>query len=180
MTTASISFSEGRFWEIIENSNKGKDLASQLEPLSEEELIFFHFWWDKLHNDAYLGDLWAVAHTICNGCSDDSFIDFRSWLLTRGRAVYERAIANPDSLCDEFDLLPAGERPRWEVVAYVVHDVFEKKYSKELHDAQKKYAFDYGPQKEIEMLWNGNDEASIRSRCPRTYDTWRWSEKFYS
>jgi uncharacterized protein DUF4240 len=37
--------------------------------------------------------------------SDDSFADFCDWLIGQGREVYERAIADPDSLGDE----PAGE-----------------------------------------------------------------------
>jgi hypothetical protein len=36
---------------------------------------------------------------VVNGhCSDDSFENFRCWLVSMGRDVYENALANPDSL----------------------------------------------------------------------------------
>jgi hypothetical protein len=44
--------------------------------------------------------LWGAAYVIEGGCSDDSFDYFRAYLISRGRAVYERAIADPDSLAD--------------------------------------------------------------------------------
>src|SRR5262249_33752044 len=49
---------------------------------------------------AYRWDLWRAAFLIGGGCSDDSFMDFRSWLISLGRDVYERAISDPDSLPD--------------------------------------------------------------------------------
>lgn len=46
-------------------------------------------------------------------CSDDSFIDFRAWLVSQGRDVYMAALKDPDSLADvpsyqdyRFDSLP--------------------------------------------------------------------------
>ena len=35
---------------------------------------------------------------INGGSSDDGFHYFRAWLISRGQAVYEAAVANPDSL----------------------------------------------------------------------------------
>lgn len=46
-------------------------------------------------------------------CSDDSFIDFRAWLVGQGKAVYMAALKDPDSLADapeyhicQFDSMP--------------------------------------------------------------------------
>jgi hypothetical protein len=39
-----------------------------------------------------------VPALINGGMSDDGFTDFRYWLISRGRDVYERALADPDSL----------------------------------------------------------------------------------
>ena len=35
-----------------------------------------------------------------DGCSDDSFSYFRSWLIVQGKDVYMAALADPDSLAD--------------------------------------------------------------------------------
>jgi len=48
---------------------------------------------------AYNGDFGVVAW-LCQGgmCSDDRFSDFRSWLISRGRASYEAALAYADAI----------------------------------------------------------------------------------
>jgi hypothetical protein len=48
--------------------------------------------------DSYRGDLWAAAYLINGGCSDGGVEYFRGWLITQGREVFERAVADPDSL----------------------------------------------------------------------------------
>jgi hypothetical protein len=43
--SASTLLSEGSFWSIIENSNKGKSLKIELEKLTEDEIIGYKYWW---------------------------------------------------------------------------------------------------------------------------------------
>jgi hypothetical protein len=50
---------------------------------------------------AYSYNLWGAAYVIHGGCGDDTFNDFRSSLISRGRASFERALADPDSLADD-------------------------------------------------------------------------------
>ena len=45
-------------------------------------------------------DLWAAAYLALGGASDDSFLDFRNWLISHGQESYERVLADPDSLAD--------------------------------------------------------------------------------
>ncbi|MEO5978010.1 MAG: DUF4240 domain-containing protein, partial [Chryseolinea sp.] len=40
----------------------------------------------------------AAAYTIHSGCSDDGFADFRGWLISRGKSVYENSLSSPDNL----------------------------------------------------------------------------------
>lgn len=54
-------------------------------------------------NIAYRWDLWGAAYIIAGGCSDDGFVDFRSWLISMGRHVFESAIENAESLADVAD-----------------------------------------------------------------------------
>lgn len=49
---------------------------------------------------AYGWPLWGAAYLIEGGCSDDGFDYFIGWLIGRGRAVFEAAVRNPDSLAD--------------------------------------------------------------------------------
>ena len=47
---------------------------------------------------AYRNDLWAACAATGTHCSDDGFMDFRSWLISRGKEVYMNAMRDPDSL----------------------------------------------------------------------------------
>ena len=38
-----------------------------------------------------------------NGCSDDSFLDFRAWLIAQGKETYLEALRDPDTL-SQFNL----------------------------------------------------------------------------
>ena len=55
--------------------------------------------WD-LMADSYRNPLWAAAYVLNGGCSDDGFDYFRGWLITQGRDVFERIVADPDSLAE--------------------------------------------------------------------------------
>ncbi len=52
--------------------------------------------------DAGTKDLFAAARLINASGSDDNFWYFLGWLLSQGRAVFEVAIRDPDSLADYF------------------------------------------------------------------------------
>ena len=43
-------------------------------------------------------DLWGAGYLLAGGLSDDGFHSFRSWIVGRGRSVYEVALQDPDAL----------------------------------------------------------------------------------
>jgi hypothetical protein len=86
------------FWSIIDESRKeaGDDgeehvetLKAALEELEPNDLISFQHWFDEYFNS---------ADVIGGGCSDDGFLDFKGWLVSRGEKTLTAAVANPDSL----------------------------------------------------------------------------------
>jgi hypothetical protein len=91
------------FWEIIEQSkqNTNGDIYLQLDNLrealrnlSKNDLIKAQEIFSDLMDKACKWDLWAAAYTIQGGCSDDGFIDFRAWLIGRGKDIYNAALEN--------------------------------------------------------------------------------------
>jgi hypothetical protein len=76
-------------------------LKAEIGKLSKNEASDFAVLFDTMMDRAYSHKLWGAAYAIHGGCSDDTFNDFRSSLISRGRACFERAIADPDSLADE-------------------------------------------------------------------------------
>jgi hypothetical protein len=71
------------------------ELLARRDPA--EIVAFAQPLWDLLRG-SYRADLWAAAYVINGGASDDGFDYFRGWLIGQGRAVYEAALADPDSL----------------------------------------------------------------------------------
>lgn len=100
------------FWELIgqacreepsDSDARQRALARLLERLPTEALSLFAEHFDAAIDTAYTWPLWGAAYVIGGGCSDDAFADFRSSLVSRGRAAYEKAVSAPDSLA-EMDL----------------------------------------------------------------------------
>lgn len=122
------------FWSIIAASRVASDgtfggrvesLDSHLSALSPEQIAAFQRIFDRCMNRAYTWDLWGAAYVIGGGCSNDGFTDFRSWLISMGRATYERALADPESLADLAFGLDAEEDAFFEEFAYVASRVYE-------------------------------------------------------
>ena len=109
------------FWRLIEDTRSddleehAERLTTRVVALGADEALAFDQQWQERHVAAYRWDLWAAAYEIHGGCSDDCFSDFRSYVISLGRDVYERALASPDSLAD-IDIDPDGD---WEAVAFI-------------------------------------------------------------
>ncbi len=94
------------FWKLIEENVSRplavaaarETLSKALGQLSPEDVVAFCRTYDEKQNDAYRWDLWGVAYLINGGCSDDSFMDFRSSLILLGESVYQNALGDPESL----------------------------------------------------------------------------------
>jgi hypothetical protein len=101
---------EGQFWDLVQRTHdaasnnmdrKCELLKAAILKLSRSDAIDFATLFDTMMGRAYSHSLWGAAYIINGGCSDDTFDDFRSSLISRGRASFERALANPESLADE-------------------------------------------------------------------------------
>ena len=91
---------------MIEETNVGDcdarvdRLVAALTGRGPSEIVDFGHWWSVARQHAYTSGLWAAAYLMMGGCSDDGFIDFRSWLVLRGQTAYYAALANPEALAD--------------------------------------------------------------------------------
>lgn len=98
-----------QFWQIVARSRLSKDahpedceatLVEQLKQLDADEIVEWNRVFDQLAKDAYTCDQIAACNLINGGTGDDGFYYYRCWLIGMGQAVYENALANPDSLAD--------------------------------------------------------------------------------
>ncbi len=118
------------FWKIIDGIEpssfdmeaKCVQLKKALQPLSPQDLRDFVDHYFALKNRAYCWPLWDAAIIMHGGCGDDSFMDFRSSLITFGKEVYQQALKNPDSLAKLSQPVPTDED-----IFGVIHDAIEQK-----------------------------------------------------
>ena len=100
-----------RFWELNEGLTPDladKELRDRLSKLDPSEIASYQKHFHLAFASAYQWNLWAAAYIIDGGCSDDSFMDFRYGLISRGRSVFEAAIDNPETLVVVADDTSAG------------------------------------------------------------------------
>ncbi len=102
---------EERFWQIVEGSRQAARgpregfmerqaaaVEAALGAACRDEVRGFDRHFAQLKADAYRWDLWAAAYIMLGGCSDDSFMDFRSWLISMGPRVYQDALRDVETL----------------------------------------------------------------------------------
>jgi len=139
-------------------------LLAQREPA--EIVAFVQPLWDLLIA-SYRADLWAAAYVINGGASDDGFDYFRGWLVSQGRAVYNQATADPDSLGGLSTVLAAaeaGEDLECGDILNVAWDAHLQATGEELPpDA---FTIRYPPL-DPEWDFDFDDEAEMRRRLPR-------------
>ena len=120
------------FWTTLSGldpENSVDELSTRLEKLAASEIAEFGAHFASVHRQAYDWLLWGAAYLIEGGCSDDSFMDFRYGLISRGRDFFETSLKDPDSLADrlsEDDFIPNEE------FGYVASQAYEKKTGQEI------------------------------------------------
>src|SRR5262245_2640606 len=126
------------FWEHIQATKcKNADehvelLIKRLAKLKPDEIVDFDHWWGLMKREAYHWHLWGAAYLINGGCSDDGFIDFRSWLILQGRDIFHAAVSNPDSLAD---VLGSEDHDRVRCECYPATGAWFKATKTEYNDA---------------------------------------------
>lgn len=181
------------FWQLIADSLEHAPgrvprqdyLRDRLARLAPPEIVAFQALLDQISDQAYTWDLWGAAMRILGGlCSDDGFEDFRLWLVGHGRAVFEQAVAEPDTLAKvpaiarlagrpRRDWDSKGEWPEWESLDTVAAGAYNQvtgcddDCDEEFYDAVEsvlsKVDFRRDPAGE---RWDSRDETAAALRIP--------------
>ena len=169
------------FWSLIEaarstpcSDNGGEPDDSEqiterviaaLAARPAEEIVAFDRHLDRVLAASYREDLWGAAYLINGGASDDGFEYFRGWLMTRGRAVFARAGADPDSLAE----LPAvrraaqtGEEFEAERMSRFPAEAYRRATGAELPVDEERAA-----RPDLNDFWDFDDADEARRRLPR-------------
>jgi len=129
---------EDQFWALIQSTydkasgnfeTQQDEMTQALRKLSPQDIIHFDNRFRELRGKAYHWQLWAAIYIIHGGCSDDSFIDFRDWVISQGREFYDKTITNPETLVE---LDTEKIEVDWEGMGYVASTVFEELTGEEI------------------------------------------------
>ena len=163
-----------RFWELVEAAAaaangdceaQAEQLTAMLEKLAPDEIVSFERHFSGRLAEAYRWELWGLAYQLNGGCSDDGFVYFRCWLLAQGRAAWEAALADPDSLMDHPVAYWSGSDLECEPMLYVTVNAYHARAEAELpgdsHVPQ--------PAEPLGDHWDFEDDEEVRLRLPRTW-----------
>ncbi len=172
-----VMLDEAKYWEIIDRSltkTSGQEeqqafLVREIKKMAPKEMVGFRLRTDKLLSDSYRAPLWCAAYIMNNGCSDDGFEYFRCWLISRGKNVYHKALADPDLLVKVTEA--SGAPYEFEAFWYVVLQAFESTTGKQLYDYIDEDAFKTkeGNHSEIKLTWREDEPETMRKICPKLY-----------
>jgi hypothetical protein len=122
---------DDRFWAFIGAARDaaGDDVEDRVAGLEQvlldhhpDEVMAFQHKYDEMLARACRWDLRGAAHLLVGSSSEDVFRHFRDWLLSEGEAVFEAALADPDSLAD----VQQEEDFELEAFGLVAAEVFEQ------------------------------------------------------
>lgn len=167
------------FWNIIDTVNQtfsDKDQESRrclvvekLVKLSLEDILDWHLILTEYEDATYRNDLWAASAALGAHYTDDGFTYFRSWLISRGKAVYMNAMRDPDSLAKV--PMSKGEALNFERFGYAAYEAYDAKLLR-IDPGSQKTLFDAleGRTLDSQVL------ESIQAELPQRQDTgpdWR-------
>jgi hypothetical protein len=159
---------ESRFWDIVEATPANREdrdgqlaaVRERLAGLAAEELLGFQAQFDRLMADAYTWDLWGAAYLINGGCSDDGFVYFRAWLISRGRDAYSAALRDPDTLAGVVD--PELDDHEFEDLWGVAREVYEEAAGEAMPESDADW-----PEQPKGDRWDFDDDEQVAARLPR-------------
>ena len=106
------NFNQNQFWNLIQYSkilhphDKEAQVEALIEILSEQsDRVIFQYAaiYSKLYRETYTYNHWAIASILNEGCCDDTFRNFRSWVISEGRDLFRMYKSSPESIADELD-----------------------------------------------------------------------------
>ncbi|MFD0279958.1 DUF4240 domain-containing protein [Kitasatospora sp. NPDC127111] len=165
---------ETDFWQIIDDTREAAEgdpdeqaerLVERLVQLTPDDVIDFARLFEARFQRAYRTDLWAAAHLLLDGASEDTFDYFRCWLIGQGRDVFEGGLHEPDDLADllpEFDEEEDGEA---EDLGYAADEAYEQLTGLPLPEVgERQPAAPYGPP------FDFDDPETMAKRFPKLWE----------
>jgi hypothetical protein len=143
-------------------------LTRELEARSVADIADFRLRWLAASDGLYTWDVWDASTLMLGGTDDDSFVDFRSWVISLGRVDYDLIRDDPDNLARYGRVIADAESPAAEQLNGI---------PTQLYLARTQQYPPNPPDDSVLTQPLGNrtdlsDRESVRARFPRIY-AWR-------
>lgn len=134
-----LKMTKEEFWHLIDAMRVacGTDMSKEehwiierLKAMQPEQIIGYQCIFLSYHDAADKYGLWSAASVVAGGCSDDGFMDFRSWLIAQGEKNYYDVLKNPDQL----SYIKMDEYCFFERMYSVGYRAYEQSTKKKLYD----------------------------------------------
>lgn len=117
------------FWDLIVECRKDKasnskfieNIGNKLVEFDVTEIINFYRIFLEYYEKLNQWDIWAFAYIYRNGCGDDEFDYFRSWVISMGPDIYNKLLKLNISKKD----LEFAEDPQLEDFLYLPVNIYE-------------------------------------------------------
>lgn len=178
------------FWRLVDDTRaeargdaaaQAEALVERLSALPQADVISFDATLRTLVAKAYSWDLWGAGFVAAGGLSDDCFLDFRTWLVSRGRSTYDAVVAQPDALADVEGLDdPAEQFADAEPIGYAADEAYERITGDTLPEGDDEDDIvDAGEDADQPTApgptgapWDEDDEDALAERYPRCWARW--------
>ncbi len=159
---------ETKFWAIMEGVTQLSDkeeqcqtLQADLAKLQADEIIAFQAFFDKVIDSAFTWDLWGAAHTIAGKCSNEEFLDFRCWLVSKGKEIYDKALTDADCLAE---VVCQDEECFFDALLYVPFEAWSEKTGRGIDDFPESRS--QQPEEPIGEEWKAESD-DLAKRLPK-------------
>lgn len=135
---------EQTLWMLVrhtaaETQNPYKQSQLLIDLLSEWSILhvlkFEKIYWSLMER-SFDADLWAAAYVLNDGCDQEEFLHFRSWLLLQGQAAFRQVVEDSESIAEWLTLpmahpihYPDLQNKIVELIATKTQEPIEKRYT---------------------------------------------------
>lgn len=175
---------EQQFWDIIDQSRKGVNtnfetqcvnITELLLDTSTDAIIAFE---EILRAQIEKANTWpvmAACFVVCSFMSDDTYEDFRAWLVGQGKANFDKILRDPNEICNLITPGQVKDMSGEHLLFAAVNAYMEVIDSDNEEDEIAFYEkINHPEEKEIEQKWP-ESKNDYRKMFPKLFDTF-WNE----
>lgn len=173
------------FWELMDKSRAGLNtnfetqcvnLSELLMDYSEEEILSFEHQLRIQIERANTWTMMAASFVVCSFISDDTYEDFRAWVVGQGKQNFDKILRDPSEICNLLKPGQVKDMGGEHLLFSAINAYLEKVDAGDDEEAEVAFydKISVVEEKEIIQKWP-ESKNEYRKIFPRLFDTF-WNE----